>query len=47
VADLFTGKIFGELALVNRSPRMGTIVATRNSHLAIMNKEEFDKIFSG
>lgn len=47
VADLKTGKIFGELALVNRSPRMGTIVVTKNSHLAIMNKDAFDKIFSG
>lgn len=47
IVDLKTGKIFGELALVNKAPRMGSIIMTKNSHMAIMNSEAFDTIFSG
>lgn len=42
-----SGSIFGEVALKENKPRMGTIVLSENSHLAILKKDKFDYFFSG
>ena len=47
ICPFTSGKIFGEKALMNNDKRIGTILITEDSHLAIMKKEEFDHFFSG
>jgi hypothetical protein len=47
MVELKSGSMMGELALVNRAPRLGTAVANFNSHVAIMDSTDFNKIFSG
>ena len=41
VADLKPGQFFGELALLNNEPRAATVVATENTCLFYLSKEEF------
>ena len=41
VKILTPGVAFGELALLSRKPRMATIVAKENCHLAVLDKEYF------
>jgi CRP-like cAMP-binding protein len=40
------GKAFGELALINNAPRGATILCMKNSHFAVINKEDFGKTLS-
>ena len=42
-----SGSIFGEVALKQNQPRMGTIIATEDSNLAFLRKDKFDYFFSG
>ena len=43
VAQLHTGKSFGELALITNKPRAARIKAITECHCAVMTKVEFDK----
>ncbi len=38
------GKSFGEKALINNSLRSATVVCTKNTHFAVMNKMDYDKV---
>lgn len=42
-----TGSIFGEVALIRNQTRMGTLVLTQDSHLAILKKDKFNYFFEG
>lgn len=44
VAELSTGESFGELALINDSPRLATIKALRDSELGRLHKSHFEQI---
>ncbi len=44
VAELSTGESFGELALINDSPRAATIKALRDSELGRLHKSHFEQI---
>ncbi|MEO1192428.1 MAG: patatin-like phospholipase family protein [Pseudomonadota bacterium] len=44
VAELSTGESFGELALINDSPRAATIKALRDSELGRLDKNHFEQI---
>jgi len=41
---LVSGETFGELALMNNRPRLATIIADSVTHLAILRKQEYNKI---
>ena len=44
VATLKDGQFFGEMALLSGEPRSATIVATKNTELLELNKDNFDEI---
>jgi hypothetical protein len=41
IAQLSDGNSFGELALINGSPRTATVKAILNSHFAVLESEDF------
>ena len=41
IAKLTTDDVFGEMALVDSSPRMATAVATTNTVLAVIDRRQF------
>ena len=41
VAELGADDVFGEMALVDSSPRMATAVATANTELAVIDRRRF------
>lgn len=45
IRTLYTGAYFGEIALTLSKPRIATITARENLHLASLNKEDYNKIF--
>jgi CRP-like cAMP-binding protein len=47
VATLPEGTSFGELALLNSKPRSATIVTKDQSHFAVLEKTDFQKICKG
>ncbi|EAS00751.1 cyclic nucleotide-binding domain protein (macronuclear) [Tetrahymena thermophila SB210] len=44
VKELGDGSAFGELALLNNKPRLATIKTLRETHVATLSKENFNKI---
>jgi CRP-like cAMP-binding protein len=44
LSELKAGSGFGELALINRTKRNATIATEEDSHFAILEKDDFDKI---
>jgi CRP-like cAMP-binding protein len=42
IKHLTAGQSFGELALINRKPRMASIIASEDCHFAILYKVYFD-----
>jgi CRP/FNR family transcriptional regulator, cyclic AMP receptor protein len=47
LAPLGPGSYFGELALINESPRFATAVAVEKTNLLIMYKSYFDNLIKG
>ena len=45
IRSMYTGDFFGEIALTLSKPRIATITARENLHLASLNKEDYNKIF--
>ena len=41
LAQLNDGSCFGELALLNKSPRSATVKTITNSHFSILESEDF------
>ncbi len=46
LAELGCGDTAGEMALLDGEPRSATVTATRDSHLARLSKDAFDRMFS-
>jgi len=46
VTELGCGETVGEMALLDGKPRSATVVATRDSHLARLSKDAFERLFS-
>jgi CRP-like cAMP-binding protein len=46
VSLIYPGKSFGELALINDNPRLASIIAKTECHLAVLGKKEFKLILS-
>jgi CRP/FNR family transcriptional regulator, cyclic AMP receptor protein len=46
LAELTTGAMFGEMALVNKEPRSATITAMEDSHLFVLSESTFDKLMT-
>ena len=46
VKSLKAGESFGELALIDNKPRAATIICKENCHLAVLEKNHFNKILS-
>ena len=46
VTELGCGETVGEMALIDGEPRRATVVATRDSHLARLSKDAFERLFS-
>lgn len=44
VAQLETGKTFGELALIEQKPRMASIRCLEETYFASLNKKDFNKV---
>lgn len=44
ITKLYDGASFGELALLMDQPRSATIISTRNSHFATLNRRQFNDI---
>ena len=44
VAQLGTGKHFGELALTTNKPRAATIKCLTNTHLLVISKDDYQKV---
>ncbi len=40
------GSSFGELALLSNKPRAATIIAKEDTHLAVLEKKDFQRILS-
>jgi CRP-like cAMP-binding protein len=47
VVRMSTGQEFGEVALANGGKRSGTIVALRDTHFMVLNKEAYEKTIGG
>ena len=45
IRTMYTGDSFGEIALTLSKPRIATITASEDLHLASLNKEDYNKIF--
>jgi len=45
IRTMYTGDSFGEIALTLSKPRIATITAREDLHLASLNKEDYNKIF--
>lgn len=46
IASLTTGDTFGEMALVDKSPRSGTVVAAEDSHLFVLSEVTFQRLLT-
>jgi NTE family protein/lysophospholipid hydrolase len=46
LTELGFGETVGEMALLDGKPRSATVVATRDSHLARLSKDAFERLFS-
>ncbi len=46
LTELGCGETAGEMALIDGKPRSATVVATRDSHLAKLSKDAFERLFS-
>lgn len=46
VRVLESGSSFGELALISNKPRAATVIAKEDTHLACLEKQDFDRILS-
>jgi len=46
VTELGCGETVGEMALLDGKPRSATVVATRDSHVARLSKDAFERLFS-
>ena len=46
VSELQNGTGFGELALLNDKPRSATIVTLEDTHFAVLEKDDFNKIMA-
>jgi CRP-like cAMP-binding protein len=45
IRSMFAGDSFGEVALTLSKPRIASVTARENLHLASLNKEDYNKIF--
>ena len=43
-ATLGSGKMFGELGLINNKRRAATIICTEDTYFAVLSKEDYDRI---
>src|SRR5690606_21544165 len=46
IAELRTGDMFGEMALVNKEPRSATVRAINDSRLFVMTETTFERLMS-
>jgi len=46
LAELHTGDMFGEMALVNREPRSATVMAVEESKLFVLSENTFQQLLS-
>jgi CRP-like cAMP-binding protein len=46
LAELRTGDMFGEMALVNNEPRSATVAALEDSHLFVLSESTFQRLLS-
>lgn len=46
IAELHTGAMFGEMALVNKEPRSATVIAMEDSRLFVLTETTFDKLLT-
>ncbi len=44
VATMEKGRMFGELALIDKKPRAATILAQRHSEFAVLSEEDYNHI---
>lgn len=46
IAEITTGNMFGEMALVNKEPRSATVRAINDSRLFVLTEETFERLMS-
>jgi len=46
IAELRTGDMFGEMALVNKEPRSATVTAINDSRLFVLSETTFERLMS-
>ncbi len=46
IAELRTGDMFGEMALVNKEPRSATVTAINESRLFVLSESTFERLLS-
>jgi CRP-like cAMP-binding protein len=46
IAELRTGDMFGEMALVNKEPRSATVRAVNDSRLFVLTETTFERLMS-
>jgi CRP-like cAMP-binding protein len=46
IADLSTGDMFGEMALISKAPRSATAVAAEESNLFVLNESVFERLMT-
>lgn len=46
IAELHTGDMFGEMALVNKEPRSATVTAINDSRLFVLSESTFERLMS-
>lgn len=46
IAELRTGDMFGEMALVNKEPRSATVTAVNESRLFVLSESTFERLLS-
>lgn len=46
IAMLTTGDMFGEMALVDKEPRSGTVIAAEDSHIFVLSEVTFYKLLT-
>lgn len=46
IAELRTGDMFGEMALVNKEPRSATVTAIEESRLYVLSESTFDRLLT-
>jgi CRP-like cAMP-binding protein len=46
IANLTTGNMFGEMALINNEPRSATVIAEEDSHLFVLSETTFQHLLT-